>query len=205
MDMAEYQDQERVEQDTGHDMGQREPGTSQELSLGKEEERQDTENVSADTVAVSNETSALAAQVAQPNSGLDTVGLPTPAQSVNQFFTPHFYQRLPHPLSRLMKELPVVDGTDVNLLCDFMTQVLKIRQVGQMTESAIYEIMYPCCCGESLAFVTQAIITRQKYENFHACLLGQFRPSRQMLQFRAERYERVQDDTKKWELLKNPT
>ena len=33
MDMAEYQDQERVEQDTGH-MGQREPVTSQELSVG---------------------------------------------------------------------------------------------------------------------------------------------------------------------------
>ena len=90
MDMAEYQDQERVEQDTGHDMGQREPGTSQELSLGKEEERQDTENVSADTVAVSNETSALAAQVAQPNSGLGTVGVPASAQSMNQVFTQHF-------------------------------------------------------------------------------------------------------------------
>ena len=123
-------------------MGQREPGTSQESSVGKEEERQDTENVSTDTVAVSNETNALAAQVAQPKSGLGTVGVPAPAQSVNQVFTQHFYQRLPHPFSHLMKELPVVEGTDVKLLCDFKTQVLKIRQVGQMTESTIYEIMY---------------------------------------------------------------
>jgi len=145
--MAEYQDQDRVEQDTGHDMGQREPGTSQESSVGKEEERQDTENVSTNTVAVSNETSALAAQVAQPNSGFATVGVPAPTQSLNQVFTPHFYRRLAHPLNHLMKELPVVDGTDVNLLCDFMIQVLKIRQVGQMTESTIYEIMYPCCRG----------------------------------------------------------
>jgi len=35
MDMAEYQDQERVEQDTGHNMGQREPGTSQKSSVAK--------------------------------------------------------------------------------------------------------------------------------------------------------------------------
>jgi len=40
--------------------------------------------------------------------------------------------------------------------------------------------------------VTQAITTRQKFGNFHANLLGQFVPSRQMSQLRAERYERVQ-------------
>jgi len=126
MDMAEFQDQERVEQDTGHDVGQRDPGTSHELSVGKEVERQDMENVTSDMVAVNNDTSALAAQVAQPNSRLGTVGVLAPAQSVNQVFTLHFCQRLLHPLSHLMKELPVVSGTDVNLLCDFMTQVLKI-------------------------------------------------------------------------------
>ena len=76
-------------------MGQRDSGTSHESSVGKEEERQDTENVSTDTVAVSNETSVLAAQVAQPNTGLRTVGVPAPAQSVNQVFTSHFYQTNP--------------------------------------------------------------------------------------------------------------
>jgi len=95
MDMAEYQDQERVEQDTGHDMGQRDSGTSHESSVGKEEERQDTENVSTDMVSVNNDTSALAALVAQPKSVLSTVGVLVPAQSVKQVFTPHFYQRLP--------------------------------------------------------------------------------------------------------------
>jgi len=189
--MVENQDRVRLEQDIGHDMGQRVPGPSHESSEG-EEERRDTVNVNNDTVAVNNSTSALAAQIAQPNSGLETVGVPATAQSVNQVFTTHFYQILPHPLSHLMKELPVVDGSDVNLLCFLMTQVLKIRQIGQMTESTIYEIMYPCCRSELLAFVTQAITTRQKLENFRASLLGQFIPSRQMSQLRAERYEIVQ-------------
>jgi hypothetical protein len=159
MDMAEHQDQEKAKQDTGYDMQQREPGTSPELQGGKEEESQDAENVQTDMVDVNGDTSALAAQVAQPNSGLGTVGVPAPAQSLNQVFTPHFYQRLPHPLSHLVKELPVVNDTDVNLLCDFMTQVLKIRQERQMMESTIYEIMYPCCRGELLTFVMQAITT----------------------------------------------
>ena len=34
-------------------------------------------------------------------------------------FTPHFYYRLPHPLSHLLKEILVVDGTNGNPLCDF--------------------------------------------------------------------------------------
>jgi hypothetical protein len=69
-------------------------------------------------------------------------------------FTPHLYQRLPHPLSHLLKELPAVDGTDINLSCYFLVKVIKIRQVGQMSGSAIYELMYPYCRGELLALVT---------------------------------------------------
>ena len=49
-------------------------------------------------------------------------------KALTRFLHRIFYQRLPHPLSHLVTELPVVDGTDANLLCDFMTQVLKIPQ-----------------------------------------------------------------------------
>jgi hypothetical protein len=47
-----------------------------------------------------------------------------------QVFTPHFYQRLPHPLSNLIKELEIVDGTKVRQLCDFLLKVLKIKEIG---------------------------------------------------------------------------
>jgi hypothetical protein len=112
--------------------------------------------------------------------------------SASQVLTPHFYQRLPHPLSRLLKELPVVDGTDVKLLCDFLLKVLKIRQVGQMPDQTIYEVMYPYCRGELLAFVTNALTATESFEKFHARLLGQFIPARQISHLRAERYERAQ-------------
>jgi hypothetical protein len=96
----------------------------------------------------------------------------------------------------LLKELPVVDGTDVSLLCDFLQKVLKIRQVGQMTEPTIYEIMCPYCRGELLAFVTNAITARERFNFFHARLLRQFIPSRQLSQLRTEKYERVQVEGK---------
>ena len=41
-------------------------------------------------VDVNGDTSVLDAQVAQPNSGLGTVGVPAPPQSLNQVFTSHF-------------------------------------------------------------------------------------------------------------------
>jgi hypothetical protein len=63
-----------------------------------------------------------------------------------------------------------------------------------MTDSAIYEIMYPYCRGELLAFVTKALTVLRSFETFHALLLGQFIPSRQLSQLRVDRYVRVQGE-----------
>ena len=65
------------------------------------------------------EVSALADQIAQVSAGMVAAQVTPSGQGIKQVFTPHLYQRLPHPLSHLLKELPVVDRTDVNLLCDF--------------------------------------------------------------------------------------
>ena len=54
--------------------------------------------------------------------------------------------------------------------------------------------MYPYCRCELLALVTQAINTRETFENFHARSLGHFIPSREMLQLTTARYERVQSE-----------
>ena len=86
-----------------------------------------------------------------------------------------------------------MDGTDINLLCDFLIKIIKIRKVGQKNHSAIYELMYRYCRGELLVLVTQVIITTSEtFENFHARSLGHFIPSREMSQLRIARYGRVQ-------------
>jgi len=155
------------------------------------EDRQNTGDVSTVTTDVNNDTGVQMAQVAQAGAGINVATLPSLGQGASQVFIPHFYQRLPHPLSHLLKELLVVDGTDGNLLCDLL-KVLKVHQVGPMTDLTVYEIMYPYCRGELLAFVTDAITAIESFEIFNARLLGQFIPSRQISQLRAERYKRVQ-------------
>ena len=82
-------------------------------------ERQDKETVRVVTGAVDVEFSTLADQIAQMNVGMSAPQVTSSMQAIKQVFTPHLYQRLPHPLSHLLKELPVVYGTDVNLSCDF--------------------------------------------------------------------------------------
>jgi hypothetical protein len=123
-------------------------------------------------------------QVAQERDGRNPAASSLLGQGATEVFTPRLYQRLPLPLGHLVKELPVVEGTDVNLLCDFLLKVFKIRQVGQLSDQTIYEVMYPYRRGELLAFVTNIITTRESFESFHALLLGQILPSRQISQLR---------------------
>jgi len=53
-----------------------------------------------------------------------------------------------------------------------------------MPDQTIYEVMYPYCRGELLAFVTNAIRDIESFDNFLARLLEQFIPSRQICQLR---------------------
>jgi hypothetical protein len=132
------------------------------------------------------------AQAAQDIAGVNPAAALPFVQSVSQVFTPQYYQRFPHLLTQLLKELPVVDGTEVKRLCDFLLKILKIHQVGQRPDQNIYELLYPYRRGELLVFVTNALSARESFETFHARLLVQFIPARQIPPLRAERYERAQ-------------
>ena len=120
-----------------------------------------------------NDTEGLSTPVVQTNAGNNAVGLLSSCQSASPVFIHHFYQRLPHPLSHLLKELSVVDGTDVSILCDFLLKVLKIRHVVQMTDQEIYKIMYPYCRYELIALVTNAITAAESFEIFHVRIFEQ--------------------------------
>jgi hypothetical protein len=102
------------------------------------------------------------------------------------------YQRLPHPLNQLLKEIPVVDGVEVSLLWEFLLKILQIHLMGQFNAPEIYEIIYAYCRGEILTLVTQAICVKEDFEVFHERILRQCVPPRQLAKLRAERYKRVQ-------------
>jgi len=76
-------------------------------------DRQETGDVSTVTVAVTNDKEALSAPGAQANAGNNAATLPSLSQSASPVFILNFYQRLPHPLSHPLKELPERDGTHV--------------------------------------------------------------------------------------------
>jgi len=135
MDMTDRPGQEKEEDDTSNTM-QEEVSAQDNPSTDERQDRQDTGRMSTDTGEVDVEVSTLAAQIAQVNAGMVAAQVTPSGQWIQQVFTPHFYQRLPHTLSHLLKELPVVDGTVIKLLCDFLLKVIKISQVGQMNKTA---------------------------------------------------------------------
>jgi hypothetical protein len=44
------------------------------------------------------------------------------------------FQKLPQPLERLLKNLPIVDGLEFVKLFEFLESALKIRRLGQVLE-----------------------------------------------------------------------
>jgi hypothetical protein len=91
-----------------------------------------------------------------------------------------------------VKEFTIIDGSNVHHLCDFLLQILKIRQVGLVEVPTLYELIYTYCKGELLALLTQALMALEPFDSFHARVLKQFIRARQLSQLRIEKYERVQ-------------
>jgi hypothetical protein len=96
---------------------------------------------------------------------------------VNNIFTSNIYQKLPHPFSQTLSELPIIDGSDVNALWEFLLRVIHMNQVGQLTMPGNYEILYPYCRGEVLHLLLQAMSVGVSFYVFHE-RLTQFIPAR---------------------------
>jgi len=93
-------------------------------------------------------------------------------------FTSNHFQKLSHPLSSLLKELPTVDGNDAQALCEFLSKVIHISKVGQFKVPILYELLYPYCRGTLLECLGQDLTNRESFDLFHARLLQRFIPRR---------------------------
>jgi hypothetical protein len=100
-----------------------------------------------------------------------------PSFNSGQVFPGKLYQKLPHPLAPF-KNLPVSDGRNIKVLYDLL-KVIKLRQVGLIVEPTLFELLYPCCQGELLVLLTQALTLREQFDSFHERVLLQFIPARQ--------------------------
>jgi hypothetical protein len=107
-------------------------------------------------------------------------------------FTSSLFQKLTNPLSLLLREVPVVDGGDINRLLDFLLKAHTISEVGRITAPTIFEMLYPCCKGELLACLRQSLVRGDNFDQFHEKVLHTFIPSRVLSRLRLDRYERMQ-------------
>ena len=108
------------------------------------------------------------------------------------------FQRLPHPLEPLLKSLPVVNGLEFEKLLDFLTTVLKIRRLGQIFDSQLFEVLYPFCREPLAERLLSARAQNMKFERFHELVLEYFIPRRIYQQLRQERFSRVQGENEKF-------
>jgi hypothetical protein len=77
------------------------------------------------------------------STGNEMTGTPQFSACAKSMFISHIYQRLPHPLDDLLKEVPVVDGTEVNLVWDFLFKAIHARRVSQTKDQLILQLLYP--------------------------------------------------------------
>ena len=158
------------------------------------EARTDIGTVSTVMGTLGRESGTASEQMAPRDVGIVAAPVRASEDCMKQVFSPQLYQRFPHALSSVIKELSVVDGTEVNGLYNFLLRLIKVRQVAQMNDSAMYELMFPYCKGELQCLVTQAISNKENFENFHDRLLRHFIPVRETSCLRMARYERVQGE-----------
>jgi len=118
-------------------------------------------------------------------------------------FTSNLFQKLSHPLSSLLKELPTVDGNNAQVLCEFLNKVIQISKVGQFKVPILYELLYPYCRGILLECLSQSLKNRESFDHFHARLLQRFIPRRQLDELRFEMYERLQEEGEPLEVYVN--
>ena len=125
-------------------------------------------------------------------SSLNDIGLRLENYSLTAAQTSQNFQKLPNPASYLLKKLPIVDGNDAFILCEFLLKVMDISVLGHIQASDLFEILHPYCRGEMLTCVVQAIADKEGFESFHERIIKRFIPTRQFSFLRNEWYERVQ-------------
>jgi hypothetical protein len=109
-------------------------------------------------------------------------------------FTGCLFQRLPHSSEPLLKSLPVVNGLEVENLLDVLAIILKIRRLGQMLDSQLFEVLYAFCRKPLAERLLSAIAENMKFERFHELVLEYFLPRQIYQKLRQERFARVQDE-----------
>jgi hypothetical protein len=102
------------------------------------------------------------------------------------------FNKIPHPVERLLRQLLSVDGLEVRQLLKFLAQVLKIRTIFSLPDAQLLETIYPYCKGPLGTRVRDALLAGHNFDNFHSDLILFFIPRRMFDSLRQELFGRLQ-------------
>jgi hypothetical protein len=71
--------------------------------------------------------------------------LNNPRVDKNLLVLPSCFNKLPHPVDRMLKQLPLVDGLEVNALLQFLQKILEICMVFSITDQVLLQVLSPYC------------------------------------------------------------
>lgn len=128
--------------------------------------------------------------------------LPVHNPSVNPPVHPYacsfgsIYSKLPHPVIKLLNELPVADGFSVDDLLKFFRLVLRIISAFPDLRSCIFPLLVPHVRGQLL----NLLLSNQEssnFDSFHCQALSSFIPERQLSSIKQNLFLRKQADDEK--------
>lgn len=102
------------------------------------------------------------------------------------------YSKLQNPLSNLLKDLPVVDGLDANLLLQFIEILLRAKEFPGMSDSTLLQLCFPHCRSPLLEVLLSCLERGVTLDQFHGSLVENFLPGRLRENLRQERFCRLQ-------------
>jgi hypothetical protein len=118
--------------------------------------------------------------------------LNNPRAGENLLLLPWRFNKLPHPVDRMLKQLPLVDGLEVNSLLQFLKSILQIRAVFTVTDQVLLQVIYPYCKKPLSNRAQQALSNDWNFDQFHEDVICSFDPRRRFDRLRQEMFGRLQ-------------
>jgi hypothetical protein len=102
------------------------------------------------------------------------------------------YGKIPHPVDRVLRELPTVSGLDVEPLLRFLLKVRKLRDTFNLADRPLLELIYPFCKSPLSERVAEALRSSVDFDQFYEDVIQYFIPRRMFEQLRQDMFGRLQ-------------
>jgi hypothetical protein len=113
-------------------------------------------------------------------------------QGQNPLVLPWRFNKLPHPVDRMLKQLPSVDGSEANALLQFLQRVIEIRAVCNITNQVLLQVICPYYKKLLSSRIKHALSHDWSFDQFHGDVICSFVPRRRFNRLKQEICGRLQ-------------